>query len=121
VRPHEVARLQNGPVDVGLRGEMDQGVGGLRDAIHELSIAHVSLDERQVPVVLVVLQVVRIPGVGELVYDYDFVLAAGEPAANEAAPDETHAACDDEACHDVLTSSGRPNRMGCPFNRSGSE
>ena len=101
VRSHEVTGLEDGPVDMGLRGEMNQGFRGLRDPVHELPIAHVSLDEREVPVVLVVLQIVWIPGVCELVHDNDFVLAGGQPAAHKAAPDETHAAGDDEACHDV--------------------
>src|SRR5437867_6384720 len=119
VRPHEVAGFENGPVDVGLRGEMDHGVRGLRHAVHELSIAYVALHEHQVPVVLVILQVVRVPGVGQLVHDDDFVVAGGQPAPYKTASDEAHPARDEEACHTVLTSSGRPNRTGCPSSRRG--
>src|SRR5712691_13473491 len=101
MRPHEVAGLENGPVDVGLRGKMDDSIPVLRDAVHELSIANVALDKREVPVVLVVLQVVRVSGVCELVDDDDVVPAGGQPAAYKTASDEAHTARDDEACHEV--------------------
>src|ERR687891_806874 len=92
VRADEVARLEDGPVDVALRGEVDHGPAPAPGPRDRVRISDVSLDELAVDT----FDVGRIARVGQLVEDDDLV-APGDEALDEVAAYEPATAGDEHA------------------------
>ncbi|KAG1253384.1 hypothetical protein G6F65_017491 [Rhizopus arrhizus] len=99
VRLQERARIGDGPVDVGLGGEIDQLARAVRvqQRRHRRLIGDVAVDERVPRVERQRCQIVQIAGVGQLVQRDDRFVAAGKPVQDEVGPDKAGAAGDDNA------------------------
>ena len=100
-RPQERRGVQDGAVDVGLRGEVDDRVGLRHERPRRGRVGDVAVHEREAPGLLGVglhLGEVRaVTGVGELVEDRDpHPVATGQDVADKAAADEAGAAGDQE-------------------------
>ena len=93
--------LEDGPVDVGFGGEVDDGVVLAGELPHERLIGDVGLDEAVAlaggGVIGQTVEVRRVAGVGELVHDRDDVRRGGEAPMHEGRADEAGAAGDDDA------------------------
>src|SRR6202165_295735 len=90
---HEGARVEQGPVDMGLGGEVDSGVRVAGYRVDGVGFADITLDEPHPRVIPSFPKVLFAPGVGELVKDGDFDLrVAAEPVADALRPDEAGAA-----------------------------
>jgi hypothetical protein len=95
IRPDEIVRLQDGPVHVGLGGEVDDGLDpvSLQDLRHHLLVANVAAHEDVAGVAREVRQVARVSGVGQLVEIHDSDgRVGGEEVADEIRADESHPA-----------------------------
>ncbi len=96
-RPKERRGVQDGAVDVGLRGEVDDRVGLRHERSRCRRVGDVAVHEREAPGLLGVglhrREVRAVARVGELVEDRDpHAVAPGQDIANKAAADEAGAA-----------------------------
>ena len=98
VRLHEVPRLQNRPVHMGLRREMHDGIRLLHKSVDEAPVAHVPLHELNLLAVQEVPQVLLVPRIRELVEDDDVVPLPHRPPG-EVRADESGSTGDEEARH----------------------
>ena len=93
----ELAGVVDRPVDVGLGGEVDDGLDAGEEAADQVPVADVAEDEFVAGVVLDVLEVVEVPGIGQLVQVDDLrLLVAAEEEADEVAADEARPARDED-------------------------
>ena len=99
VRQHELARVDDAPVDVRLGREVDDGLRPGRQGPRELPVADVPPHELVARIAVDVLQVVEVSRVGELVQVDD--ADAGNPAEEEA----------DEMAADESRASGHEDRL----------
>ena len=101
IRLDEGGRAIDGAVDVGLRREVEDGVGALLadDLLHRGAVRDVRLHEVKALVGGDVGEALEIPGVGELVDHHDAGVAARERVADEVRPDESRTARDDPGRH----------------------
>ena len=93
----ELAGVVDRPVDVGLGGEVDDGLDPGEEAPDQVPVPDVAHDEFVAGVLLDVAEVVQVPGVGQLVQvDDPRLLVAAQEKADEVAADEARPARDED-------------------------
>ncbi len=92
VRAHERVGRGDRAIDVGLGGEVDDGVGAVDRLGHRARVLDRAVEE----LVLGVLQALAPPRVGELVQDDDVVAVVARTHAREVRADEARAAADQQ-------------------------
>ena len=107
--------LHQRAVDVGLRGEVDDGVDPAAGVAHDLAVADVALEKRVARVVLEIGQVGGIPRVGQLVEIDDAVVRVRrQDVADEVGADEAASAGDQQLHRSTLASRPRSLRRHSP-------
>ena len=99
--PKERLRVEDRAVDVGLGGDVDDGVGAVDERPDDVRVRDVALDEREAGGLLGIAldgrEVRAVAGVGELVeHGHARPVVAAEDLADELAADEAGAAGDQE-------------------------
>ena len=101
VRLDELGGAVDGPVDMGLGGEVHDGAGLMlgEQARNQFGIPDIAADKGVAWISLEGGKVLEIAGVGELVEIDDGVLLQGDPVEDEVGTDEAGSAGDEDCLH----------------------